>query len=191
LNLICSSIILRHVNLRNVCVLYSEAVYYNLDELVARLEAYMVVNMEALIDYRMLNVLPYDLLKRLSRAVRMEQSSKAPITRSSFLVDRAMEKYGGWLSLQDIPQSVARTRPIKDRSEVAQRGSIPDGSAPMPISRSVSEDIFAMDGVSSSPPVPLESPAVKKTPSKQFSGWKPIGPVIRYASHYLFATEDS
>lgn len=141
-----------------------------------------MANMEALVDHRMLGVLPYDLLKRISNAVRMEQSNKSPITRSSFFVDRAMEKYGNWLRLQDIPQLIVRTQPIKDRSEASRRRSVPDGSLPMPMSRSVSEDIFAMDGVPSSPPVPLESPTIKKTPSKQSSGWKPIGPVIKYDS---------
>jgi hypothetical protein len=144
-----------------------------------------VVNMEALIDHRGLGVLPHDLLKRISNAVRIEQSKKSPIARSSLFVDRAMEKYGDWLRLQDIPQLIVRTRPIKDRSETARRRSTPDDSLPMPMSKSFSEDIFVMDGISSSPPVPLESPAIKKTPS----GWKPIGPVIRYDSSHRFFTE--
>ncbi|KAF9784961.1 hypothetical protein BJ322DRAFT_1060536 [Thelephora terrestris] len=187
LNLICSSIILAHIDLNNVCTLYAEAVYYHLDELVTRLEAYIVVNMEALMAYRMLGVLPYDLLKRISSAVRTEQSNKALVTRSSFFVDRAMEKYGDWLRLQDIPQPIARTQPIKNRSEVSQRRSIPDSPAPMPISRSVSEDIFPMDGVSSSPPVPPDSPAVKKTPSKQTLGWKQMGPVVKHDMKSIIA----
>jgi len=174
-----------------VCALYSEAVYYNLGELVARLEAYMVVNMEALIHYRMLGVLPYDLLKRISNAVRIEQANKAPITRSSFFVDRAMEKYGDWLRLQDIPQSSARTQLIKDRSEVARQKSIPDSSPPMPMSRSVPEDIFAMDGVPPPLLVPPESSAVGKVPSKQSPGWKPIGPVIKCASSYRCVNDNS
>ena len=178
------------MDLNNVCALYSEAAYYNLDELVARLEAYMIVNVEALIDYRMLGVLPYDLLKRISNAVRMEQSNKAPITRSSFFVDRAMEKYGHWLSLQDIPQLGARTQSIKDRSELAPQRSIPDGSPPVPMSRSVTEDIFAMDGISSPPPVQPESPTTKDIPPKQSSGWKPIGPVIKCALLHRFVSEN-
>jgi hypothetical protein len=136
--------------------------------------------------YRMLGVLPYDLLKRISSAVRTEQSNKALVTRSSFFVDRAMEKYGDWLRLQDIPQPIARTQPIKNRLEVSQRRSIPDSPAPMPISRSVSEDIFPMDGVSSSPPVPPDSPAVKKTPSKQTLGWKQMGPVVKYVASHCY-----
>ena len=178
------------MNLNNICALYSEAVYFNLDELVARLEAFMVVNMEALIGYRMLGVLPYDLLKRISNAVRMGQSNKAPITRSSFFVDRAMEKYGDWLRLQDIPQLGPRTQPIKGRSEMARQRPTPDSSPPMPTSRSVPEDIFAMDGV----PPPLvvlpESPTIK-IPSKQPSGWKPIGPVVKYASSRRFVDGNS
>ena len=144
----------------------------------------MVVNMEALIEYRMLGALPYDLLKRVSSAARVEQFNKTPVTRSSLFVDRAMEKYGDWLGLQDIPQSFVRIQSPKDRIEVARQKSIPDGSVPTPISKSVSEDIFAMDGVSSSPPIALESPIIEKTPSKQSSGWKPIGPVIKCASPY-------
>jgi len=140
----------------------------------------MVVNMEALVDHRILGTLSYDLLKRLSNAVRTEQCNKAPITRSSFLTDRAMEKYGDWLRLQDIPQLIVRTQPTKDRSETARRRSAPDGAVPMTISRSVSEEIFNMDGVSSSPPAPLESVVIKRTPSAQSSVWKPIEPVAKY-----------
>ena len=173
--------------MNNICALYSEAVYYNLDELVTRLEAYIVVNMEALVDYRMLGVLQYDLLKRISNAVRVEQSNKAPITRSSFFVDRAMEGYGDWLSLQDIPQLGPRTQPVKGRSGVARQRSITDGPTPMTMSRSVPEDIFAMDGISSSPPAPLEPLAIKEIPSKQSSGWKPTGPVVMCASPHRLA----
>ena len=164
--------------MNNICVLYSEAVYYNLSELVTRLEAYIVVNMEALVDYRMLGVLPYDLLKRISNAVRTKQSNKSSITRSSFFVNRAMEKYGDWLRLQDIPQAIVRTQPIKDRSEVVRRRSNPDDPPPMQIPRSVSEDIFVMDGVSSLPPI-------KKIPS----GWRPTGPIIKYGSSHRFFTQ--
>ena len=167
------------MNLNNVCALYSEAVYYSLDELVARLEAFMVVNMEALINYRMLSVLPHDLLKRISNAVGIEQSNKAPITRSSFFVDRAMEKYGDWLLLQDIPQLGSRTQPAKDRSEMARQKSTPDSPLPMPMSRSIPEDLFTMDGVSPPLVVPPGSPPIE-IPLKQPSGWKPIGPVIKY-----------
>ena len=150
-----------------------------------RLEAYIVVNMEALVDYHMLSALPYDLLKKISIAVRMEQSNKSPITRSSFFVDRAMEKYGSWLRLQDIPQLIVRTHLTKDRSEAVRRRLAPDDCPPMQMPRSVSEDIFVMDDVSSSPPVPSDSPIVKK-PS---SGWRPIGPVIKYGSSHRFVTE--
>ena len=86
MNLICSSIILRHLNLNNICALYSEAVYYNLYELVAWLEAHTAVNTEALIDYRMLGVLLCDLLKRISNSVLMEESNKGGGTPCSYLI---------------------------------------------------------------------------------------------------------
>ena len=150
----------------------------------------MVVNMEALIGYRMLGVLPYDLLKRISNVVRMEQSNKAPITRSSFFVDRAMEKYGDWLRLQDIPQLGSRTQPTKYRSEMARKRSTPDSSPPMQMSQSIPEDIFAMDGVSPPLVVLPESPTMK-IPAKQPSGWKPIGPVIKCAPSLRFVDRNS
>ena len=146
--------------------------------------------MEALVDYHMLGVVPHELLKRISSAVRMEQSNKAPIARSTFLVDRAMEKYRDWLLSQDIPQLIVRTQPIKERSEVPRRGAMPDGPVPIPMSRSVSEDIFHMDGITSSTPVLLESPLFKKTPSKQ-TGWKQIAPVIKYGLSHYFTLEKS
>ena len=142
-------------------------------------------------DYRTLGALPHDLLKKISSAVRTEQSDKTPITRSSFFVDRAMEKYGDWLLLQDIPQPNFRIQSIKDRSEVPRGRSIPDAPVLTPISRNVSEEIFPMDGVSSSPPVPSEAPAIKKTLSKQSLGWKQTGPVIVCASSQCFVIESS
>lgn len=154
-----------------------------------RLERYIVVNMEALIDYRMLGGLPSDLLKRISSAVWTEQSKKAPVTRSSFFVDRAMEKYGDWLRLQDFPQPIIRIQSAKERSEAARGRSIPDSPGPTPVSRNVSEDIFLMDSVSSSPPVPLESPTIKKTTSKQVIGWKHMGPAVKYALSRNSVTE--
>ena len=188
LNLICSSIILKHIDPSNVCALYSEAVYYHLDELVTRLEAYIIINMEALVDHRMLGVLPHDLLKRISGAVRAEQLKKTPIARSSFFVDRAMERYGGWLGLQDIPQLIVRTQPIKKRSEVPRQRPILDVPVSTLMSRSVSEDIFPMDGVSSPPPILLETHTIKTAPSKQ-TGWKQIGPVIKYGSSHCLISE--
>lgn len=80
--------------------------------------------------------------------------------------------------MQDFPQTIVRTQSIKERSEVHRRRPILDEPVPMPMSKSVSEDIFAMDGLSSSPPVSPESPATKETPSKQ-PGWKSMGPAIK------------
>lgn len=141
--------------------------------------------MEALVDHRMLGVLPHDLLKRISSAVRMEQLNKAPIAQSSLFLDRAMEKHRDWLSLQDIPQVIVRTRAMKERSEVPRRGPIAGGPVLMSKSKSVSEDIFSMDGVSFSPP---ESSTIKKVLSKQ-TGWKQVAPVIKYDSSHCFIIE--
>ena len=150
-----------------------------------RLEAYISVNVEALVDYRMLSVLPHDLLKRISSSIRMEQLNKAPTARSSFFVDLAMEKYRNWLSLQDIPEPIVRTRPIKGRLEVPRRRPVLDGPLPIPMSRSLPEYIFPMDGISCSPTVPLESPTNKKAPS-ELTGWKTFGPVLKYILLFPF-----
>ena len=57
----------------------------------------------------MLDDLPVDIIKQLSKFVREQQEDKSPLSRSNVLVDLAMQRNVGWLALQDIPQSIVLT----------------------------------------------------------------------------------
>ena len=57
----------------------------------------------------MLDDLPVDIIKQLSKFVREQQEDKSPLSRSNVLVDLAMQRNAGWLALQDIPQPIVPT----------------------------------------------------------------------------------
>lgn len=101
--LICSRIIIRHVNIRNVCSLLRDAAYFGATQLVECLQQYTCVNLEALLQSGLLEELPSEELEGLAAFVRLEQLKKQPTTRSNKLVREAMEKWAEWLAMQVIP----------------------------------------------------------------------------------------
>lgn len=107
--LLCSSVILRHVTIANVCSLLEHASHYHATQLVHSLQSYVAVNIETLLEGRYLSDLPHDLIRELSSFIRDQQFKKFPGTRSSHFIDRAMGKFGSWLALQDIPQPLVRS----------------------------------------------------------------------------------
>lgn len=107
--LICSTVILRHVTVMNVCSLLADASYLNASNLVRSLQNYMAKNMECLLENRLVEDMDFDLIAQLGKAVRKEQSQKLPVSRSALLVNRGLEKHAGWLALQDIPQPIPRS----------------------------------------------------------------------------------
>lgn len=104
LMLVCSSVILRHITILNICSVLADATYYHADELCISLQGYMSQNMESLLESRMLDDLPGYLVKQLATFVRKKQAEKFPTSRSRQLVDDLLVKHADWLALQDIPQ---------------------------------------------------------------------------------------
>jgi hypothetical protein len=105
--MLCSEIILRHVNLHNVCYIITEAVHYRLLPLVEGVYDYMTINMEYLLEGCLLEDLTPDLLEDFGVFVRRQQVSQAPVQRTCRLVHEAMDRHADWLSLQDFPQPLA------------------------------------------------------------------------------------
>ena len=100
---------MKRVWINNVCSILTDAMYYHATALVRLVQEYIAVNMEVFLGSRMLEDLAPDLVKQLSTFVRSAQAKKYPLSRSSRIVDKAMEAWGDWLALQDIPQPIAPT----------------------------------------------------------------------------------
>lgn len=152
----------------------------------------MARNLETLLEGHMLDDLPADLIKELSAFVREQQTRKAPLARSSRLVDAAMEKHRAWLESEDFPQPIVRTGVGKPLSVARKRsvGVSPATSpamrplstskpiAPQPPAQEVADDgVFMMDGVDAIPPLSLSQSAVPKSVSspsqeQKGAGWK-------------------
>ncbi|KZT68694.1 hypothetical protein DAEQUDRAFT_757422 [Daedalea quercina L-15889] len=154
LMLLCSQVILKRVNITNVCSVLSDASFYHALPLVGSLHAYMAANMETLLESRMLDDLPLSLIKQLAVFVREQQAHKYPVSRSSRLVDRAMQAHGAWLALQDIPQPFVPTYKMG-----AFRDS-PRLSPPGPGKRNRRTSQFAM----SPPSSPVVRPVIAQPP---------------------------
>ncbi|PIL24898.1 hypothetical protein GSI_12785 [Ganoderma sinense ZZ0214-1] len=107
--LICSWVVMKRVWINNVCSVLTDAMHYNATALVRLAQEYIAVNMEVFLESRMLDDLASDLVKQLSTFVRAAQTRKYPLSRSTRIVDKAMEAWGGWLALQDIPPQIVPT----------------------------------------------------------------------------------
>ncbi|PSR72203.1 hypothetical protein PHLCEN_2v11910 [Hermanssonia centrifuga] len=194
--LICSSVILKRVNVSNVCSILSEATYYNALPLVRSLQGYIAQIMETLLESKMLDDLSADLIKQLSASVRQAQARKSPLSRSNSLANAAMEKYSEWLSLQDIPQPIVPSmRPIVPRdtaklspSAISRKQRSPQASPiirpqissrPTAVPDIADDELFMMDNMDGVPPLelalsqaPSKRPSLADLTSKASSGWK-------------------
>ncbi|KAL5530926.1 hypothetical protein ACEPAG_3802 [Sanghuangporus baumii] len=104
--LVCSSVILQFLNINNACAILSDASHFNAKQLVSSVHGYLARNLETLLESRMLDDLPVHLLRQLAEFIRVRQSEKLPVTRSGMMVEKALEIWKDWLSLQDIPQPI-------------------------------------------------------------------------------------
>ena len=109
LSLLCSVVILRHININNVCSVLTDASYFSANQLIASLQGFVARNLETLLESRMLDDLQSFVVKHLATFIQSLHAKKLPLTRSGALIKKASEKYGDWLSLQDIPQPIIRS----------------------------------------------------------------------------------
>lgn len=93
----------------NVCALLADASYFHATELVNKLQIYMAMNLECLLENRILEDMDMDLIGQLAKAIQIEQAKKLHISRSNGLINKALEKHADWLKLQDIPQPIVRS----------------------------------------------------------------------------------
>ncbi|KAI0642387.1 hypothetical protein C8Q79DRAFT_250744 [Trametes meyenii] len=195
LMLICSWAIMKRVWINNVCSVLTDATHYHAKPLVRLLQEYLAINMEVFLESRMLEDLSVEHVKQLSAFVREEQARKYPISRSTRIVDKAMENWGAWLELQDFPTPIVptvRAGAFRDSPKLSPpgpskrghtQGSVPNSPMLRPtfVSRPAAtgipdDELFMMDEPETIPPAPSTPPRVPSSdPSaKPTTGWKSI-----------------
>jgi hypothetical protein len=199
LMLVCSKVLMRYVSTHNVAYILNEASYLHSATLVHRLHAYIAVNMETMLEGRLLDDLFFggdaDLIRQLASFVRERQREKSPVARSDRIVRNAMMWFGDWLELQDIPVPIVpsgRMQALRDGVKISppigllkSRSSEPVRSPrpSLPVSSIASpttgdEELFTMDDVNEQLQQALAprtgDPALAFTPvKKKVSGtWK-------------------
>ena len=203
--LICSKIILNHLNPYNACYLLSEAIHHNAMELAKSIESYMAANLEMLLESRILDDLETTVVRHLAEYTRTEQLYKSPITRSNKLIHHAMDKHKAWLALQDIPSPIVPSSKPSQAQRELQKTPRQAIQTPTPVpslkptrpSRSVShldladDDIFLMDDAEprlsgdSKTFQPSSSVVPQFTPTPR-PVWKSNTLVSRYVLHLHF-----
>ncbi|KIJ65354.1 hypothetical protein HYDPIDRAFT_181161 [Hydnomerulius pinastri MD-312] len=103
LTLLCSEVILKHLNANNACYLLTDAIHFNAVDLAKSIQSYMAANLEMLLESRILDELDPRVARKLAEHTRSEQAEKSPVSRSDKLAREAIEKHKDWLALQDIP----------------------------------------------------------------------------------------
>lgn len=102
--LLCSSVILQHVNIYNAGALLCDATFFHVHQLKDALHHYIAMNMECLLERGLLDDINEEVLSELGEFLRKQQAAKLPFTRSGENVKKAMEDWDNWIQLQDIPE---------------------------------------------------------------------------------------
>lgn len=160
--------ILQHVNVYNACFVLADASRLNAEQLIYRIQNFIAVNMELFLETGMLEDMPPDLIKQLALFAGQKQLEKSPISRSSVVVNMALEKHADWLALQDFPVPLGRRSQGISRKESASLKSNQAGLSNSPkqspnkqphLRRPPSnDDIFLMDEADTLPPRAMEQP---------------------------------
>ncbi|KAG1816404.1 uncharacterized protein BJ212DRAFT_190743 [Suillus subaureus] len=187
LMLLCSQVILKHLDVYNACYLLTDATHINATHLVERLQSYVTANLEMMLEGRMLEDLDPSVVRQLSEYIRSAQMTKSPVSRSNLLANKALRKHAEWLAQQDIPvvfEPVDRPQVLKDSSKSLTPGLLrtrPISSLsvhPAADSRKGADaepsgdELFAMDEVSSSVITPGHPVPVVTEPSGSVAVWK-------------------
>jgi hypothetical protein len=170
--LLCSAVILNHVNIYNALYILADAMHFHAEQLAERLQSYISVNMEHFLDSGMLDDIPFALVEQLSKFAQQKQVEKSSISRSNILAQRALEAHAEWLALQDIPSTHLPSRkfltnvnlspPVPSKRTPRLPTSTPQSPSIHPertIRRpSSGDDIFMMDDADSLPSFNLDQP---------------------------------
>ncbi|KAG6821309.1 hypothetical protein H0H93_000170 [Arthromyces matolae] len=165
--LLCSVVILQHVNVNNASFILADATHLHALQLIDRIQNFITVNLELFLETRILDDIPPFLVKQLGEYARQKQKEKAPISRSDFLVTEAMERHADWLAPQDFPVPLGRTSqsrkdPAYSKASRAGINVTPQPSPNLQPQRGLrhppsNDDIFALDDIPSLP-APAVSP---------------------------------
>ncbi|KAI0041827.1 hypothetical protein FA95DRAFT_1639827 [Auriscalpium vulgare] len=202
--LICSSIILKYVNIHNACAILSDASRLSCIPFADRIQRYMAVNMETLLESRVLDDLTPRLLKQLSHAVRTHQAAKMPLSRSGRLVDIAVERNLAWLAEQDIPVPIVRTAAVKMSPKLSpkktRRSSLPVSPTGSPTMRpnasrtgpahAGGEDIFSMDESDFVPALSLDADVPTSSSGHKPGPWRARSTAPRVDMKTILAEEE-
>ncbi|EJU03260.1 hypothetical protein DACRYDRAFT_115464 [Dacryopinax primogenitus] len=109
LMLVCSSVILRHVNLYNIPSLLADAAHLSAKPLLNSLCGYLAMNLESVMESRLLDDMPRDLLGKVGEYIRSLQAERSPVARSGILIEEAMKTNMDWSSMEDFPQPIQRS----------------------------------------------------------------------------------
>ncbi|CAK5265304.1 unnamed protein product [Mycena citricolor] len=171
--LLCSSAILKWVDINNVCYILTDASHFHAQQLVESVQGYMVANLETLLESRILSDLTPALIKQLSVFLVRHQEQKSPTVRRNVLAIGALEKHADWLAIQDFPEpiipSTKRKTPSSPELLAKRRSSKTTLTTTCPtVAAAAIDDIFEMDNDEIVLPPPAVSETVSATPV-----WKP------------------
>lgn len=138
-----------------------EAASLHCPQLMDSLHQYICVNMESLLEARLLDDLSPWHVKQLVGVVQGYQAAKSPFSRSQLPVICATSviKHREWLSVQDIPNTIVRSqaRALQKQSPKVSRKASQQPASPRtpslpsvatartPLLANASEDLFCMD----------------------------------------------
>jgi hypothetical protein len=155
--LICSSILIKYVTIDNISAIYMEAASLHCPQLMDSLHQYMSVNMETLLEARLLDDLSPQLVKQVASAVQAHQAAKSPFSRLQLpaYLAASVHQHREWLAEQDIPCPIVRSQPKtqpkaspKTSRKLSQPASPAQGKPTTPrtpLLASAGEDVFCMD----------------------------------------------
>jgi hypothetical protein len=117
------------------------------------------MNMECLLEGRLLDDLAPNLFTELAKFVRDQQAKKLPVSKSNKLVDQALLDHADWLALQDIPQPIIRA----SSKHVPTKASPKISPTPTPSKPRRSPGLLPL-------PSPVTSPALKGRENAHLDG---------------------
>ncbi|KAI5481874.1 BTB domain and ankyrin repeat containing protein [Pseudohyphozyma bogoriensis] len=113
LKAICSGVLRRFVTLHNVCSILVDAAFYEAEELSRACMHFIACSMETVLEGRLLDDLPPDLLAAVSAFCQERQGARLPISRSGLLVSDLMAKHSSWVADLDLAKPTGGARKFK------------------------------------------------------------------------------
>lgn len=98
--------ILSNTNISNACFILSDATHFRVLPLIAKLQEYISANLETFLESRILDDIPYTLVKQLALFTRARQTEKSPFARGDGFAQRLLARYADWIALEDWPEPI-------------------------------------------------------------------------------------